>query len=75
MRYLIDGQSIWIPGFDARLVDVHHGHRDTWTHLRDHAARRATHVPGADAADSLYLKHLKNVDRDWWKGYHERGSG
>lgn len=59
IRYLIYGQSLRIPGFDARLIDIHDGHCDLWTHLGDHTTRRASHIPSTNATDSLYLEHLQ----------------
>lgn len=58
-KYLIYRKSVWIPGFDARLVDVHNSHCDFWAHLGNHAACGASDIASTDAADSLDLNHLK----------------
>lgn len=61
ISYLIDGQCVRVPGFDARLVDVHDGHRDLWTHVSDDTAGWTTDIPGSNTTDPLYLKHLGGV--------------
>lgn len=61
MWYLINGQSVRVPGLDAGLIDIHDGHCDLRTHVSDHATRRASYIPSTNATDSLYLKHLHHM--------------
>lgn len=57
-RYLINGQSVRIPGLDSGLIDVHNSHCDFRAHLGDDAACWASYVTRTNATDPLYLKHL-----------------
>ena len=44
--HLKDWQFVRVPLVNARLTEVHYGHRDLWTLVGDDSTRGTTHIAG-----------------------------